>query len=87
MCVLSGCTAVGKECKVRSLQLKVASIYIRVCGDEAEVGISPLWDNIGRHEYTAVGTAEEVLNELKQLAEDVLKAVKELEDMSREQAT
>jgi hypothetical protein len=71
------------ECRVRSLQLQAANIYIRVCGGEAEVGISPLWDTIGRHEYIATGTAEEVAKELKQLAEDILKAVKELEDMAR----
>jgi len=71
-----------KECKVRRLQLQAANIYIRVCGDEAEVGISPAWDTIGRHEYIAAGTAEEVAEELKQLAEDILKAVKELEDMA-----
>jgi hypothetical protein len=65
----------GKECKIISLQLQAANIYIRVCGGEAEVSISPVRDTIGRHEYTAVGTVEEVVEELKQLAEDILKAV------------
>ena len=61
----------GKECKIISLQLQVANIYIRVCGGEAEVSISPVWG----HEYTAVGTVEEVVEELKQLSEDILKAI------------
>jgi len=74
---------VGKECKVRNLQLQAANIYIRVCGDEAEVGISPAWDNIGRHEYTAFGTVEEVVKSLRRLAEDILEAVKELESVAR----
>jgi hypothetical protein len=69
------------ECKVRNLQLQVANIYIRVCGDEAEVSISPIWDVIFRHGYVAIGKVDEVLNELKQLAEEVLKAVEELQKM------
>jgi hypothetical protein len=69
------------ECKVRNLQLQVANIYIRVCGDEAEISISPIWDVIFRHEYVAIGKVDEVLNELKQLAEEILKAVEELQKM------
>jgi hypothetical protein len=52
--------------------------------DEAEVGISPAWDIIGRYEYVVVGTVDEVIKELKQLAEDILKAAKELEDIAKE---
>jgi hypothetical protein len=69
-------------CEFRSIQLRVASVYIRVCGDEAEVRVSPAWDNIGRHEYVAFGTVEEVLSELKQLAEGIMKAVEVLENMA-----
>ena len=72
------------NCKLRNLHLKVASIYVKVCKDEAEARISPIWDAIGRHEYLAIGAVDEVLNELKQLAEDILCAVKALEDMVRE---
>jgi hypothetical protein len=68
-------------CELRSLQLQVANIYIRVCGDEAEVGISPTWDTTGRHEYVVVGTIDDVINELKQLVEDILKAIKTIEYM------
>ena len=63
------------------MQLQVASIYIRVCGDRAEVGISPLWDNIGRHEYVAIGAVDEVIEELRKLAEDIQRASKAIEDM------
>jgi len=69
-------------CEFRSVWLRVASVYIRVCGDEAEVRVSPAWDSIGRHEYVAVGTVSEVLSELLQLAEDILKAVEVLESMA-----
>ena len=72
------------DCKLRNLQLKVASIYVKVCKAEAEARISPIWDAIGRHEYLAIGAVDEVLNELKQLAEDILNATKALEDMVRE---
>ena len=69
---------------MRNLHLKVASIYVKVCKDEAEARISPIWGTIGRHEYLAIGAVDEVLNELKQLAEDILNATKALEDMARE---
>ena len=72
------------DCKLRNLQLKVASIYVKVCKDEAEARISPIWDAIGRHEYLAIGAVDEVLRELKQLAEDILNATKAFEDMVRE---
>jgi hypothetical protein len=71
------------ECKVKLMRLQVANVCIRVCGDEVEVGISPPWDTIGRHEYVVVGTVDEVIKELKQLAEDILKAVKAFEYMVR----
>jgi hypothetical protein len=50
-----------------------------VCGDEAEVRVSPAWDSVGRHEYVAVGSVGEVVKELRQLAEDILRAVEALE--------
>jgi hypothetical protein len=62
----------------------VASIYIRVCGDEAEVRVSPVWDSVGRHEYVAVGSVGEVVGELRQLAEDILRAVEALENVAGE---
>jgi hypothetical protein len=74
----------NSECRAKVLQLQAAQVYIRVCGDEAEVGISPSWDSIGRHEYIAAGAVDEVIKELKQLAEDVLKAAKALEDIIKE---
>jgi hypothetical protein len=63
------------------MQLCAASIYIRVCGDQVEVSISPLWDNIGRHEYVAIGTVDEVLEELRKLAEDIQRVSRAIEDM------
>jgi hypothetical protein len=63
------------------MHLRAASIYIRVCGDRAEVGISPLWDNIGRHEYVAIGSVDEVLEELRKLAEDIQRVSKAVMDM------
>ena len=69
------------DCESRRLQLQVSNIYIRVCGDEAEVGISPIWDTIGRHEYIVVGKVDDVVNELRRLAEDILKVIKALEYM------
>jgi len=74
----------GVDCKLRDLQLKVARIYVEVCKDEAEARISPIWDVIGRYEYVAVGTVDEVIKKLKQLTEDILKAVKALEDIAEE---
>jgi hypothetical protein len=71
----------GSECIVKHLTLSVSNIYIRVCGDEAEVGVSPLWDSIGRHEYVVVGTVGEVLNELRKLAEDIRVASKSIDDV------
>jgi hypothetical protein len=68
-------------CELSSLQLKVANIYIRLYGDRVEVGISPVWNTTGRHEYVVVGTIDDVINELKQLVEDILKAIKALEYM------
>lgn len=69
------------NCIARTLQLKVANIHIRMCGDEVEVGITPIWDNIERYEYIAIGKVNEVINELKQLSQDILEAVKELEEI------
>lgn len=69
------------NCIARTLQLKAANIHIRMCGDEVEVGISPIWDNIERHEYVAIGKVDEVINELKQLSQDILEAVKVLEEI------
>jgi hypothetical protein len=74
----------GVECRSKFLQLRVSGVYIRVCGDEAEVSISPIWDTIGRHEYTVTGKVSEVLGELKQLCEEVEKAVEELQRMAGE---
>jgi hypothetical protein len=67
------------ECRSKLLQLQASTIFIRVCGDEAEVSISPAWDVVGRHEYIIVGKVEEVLDELKQISEEVRKAVEELQ--------
>jgi hypothetical protein len=55
-----------------------------VCVNSVEVDISPSWDSIDRHKYVAVGVVDEVIKELKQLAEDILKSIKALEDMVRE---
>jgi hypothetical protein len=50
----------------------------------ATVRISPKWDIVDRYEYLIVGTIWEVLDELKKLAEDVLKVVKALEGLVEE---
>jgi hypothetical protein len=50
----------------------------------ATVRISPKWDVVGRHEYLITGTVEDALNELRKLAEDLLKAVKALKELVEE---
>jgi hypothetical protein len=67
------------ECRSKLLQLQASTIFIRVCGGEAEVSISPAWDVVGRHEYIIVGKVEEVLDELKRISEEVRKAIEELQ--------
>jgi hypothetical protein len=67
------------ECKVKILALQVANVYIRICGDEVEVDISPPWDNIGRHEYIFIDKIDKAVEGLKQLAKEILSVVEELE--------
>jgi hypothetical protein len=74
----------GSECRVKRLILSVSNIYIRVCGNSVEVDISPSWDSIGRHEYIAVGTVDEVLNEISKLVEDIRRVSKAIEDIVNE---
>jgi hypothetical protein len=69
------------ECKVKLIRLQVANVYIRVCGDEVEVDISPPWDNIGRHEYIFIDKIDNAIEGLKQLAKEILIVVEELEKM------
>jgi len=69
------------ECKVKLIRLQVANVYIRVCGDEVEVDISPPWDNIGRHEYIFIDKIDNAIEGLKQLAKEILILVEELEKM------
>ena len=66
---------------MKELQLQVANIYIRVCGDDAEVGISPPWDIVGRHEYIFIDKIDRAVDGLKQLAKEILIVVEELEKM------
>jgi hypothetical protein len=72
------------ECIVNRFALSVSNIYVRVCGDRVEVGISPSWDSIGRHEYIIIGSVDEVLNGLSKLIEDIMYASKAIEDMVKE---
>jgi hypothetical protein len=69
------------ECKVKRLALQVANVYVRVCGDEVEVDISPPWDIIGRHEYILIDKIDKAVEGLKQLAKEILVVVEELEKM------
>ena len=71
----------GSECRAEILHLQSANVYIRLCGDVAEVGITPPWDNIERHEYIAIGKVDKVINDLRQLAKELLSVANELEKM------
>jgi len=73
----------GSECKVKLMRLQVANVYIRICGDEVEVDISPPWDIIGRHEYIFIDKIDKAIDGLKQLANEILTVVEELEKMVR----
>jgi hypothetical protein len=74
----------GSECKETLKRLQVANIFIRVCGDEVEVDLSPPWDVVGRHEYVFIGKIDKAIDGLKQLAKEILDVVEELEKMARE---
>jgi hypothetical protein len=79
-----GVELMSSECRVKHLSLSVSNICIKVCENSVEVSISPSWDSLGRHEYIAVGTVDEVLNELNKLVEDIQRASKAIEDMVME---
>ena len=70
------------EYHTKILNLSSSRIVVELRGGTATVRISPRWDVVGRHEYLIVGTIWEVLDELKKLVEDLLKAVKALEELA-----
>lgn len=70
------------EYHTKILSLSSSRIVVELRGGTATVRISPKWDIVDRHEYLIVGTIWEVLDELKKLVEDLLKAVKALEELA-----
>jgi hypothetical protein len=72
------------ECKEKLMRLQVANVYIRLCGVEVEVGISPPWDTTGRHEYVFIDKIDRAVEGLKQLSKEILFVADELEKMVKE---
>jgi len=64
------------------LHLSSSVVVIELRDGLATVRISPKWDAVGRHEYLITGTVEDTLNELRKLAEDLLKATKALKELA-----
>jgi hypothetical protein len=71
-----------REHHTKSIRLSSSVVTIELRDGIAVVRISPKWDIVGRHEYMITGTVEDTLNELRELAEDLLKAVKALEELA-----
>jgi hypothetical protein len=78
-----GVVGVG-EYHMKSLRLSSSVVTIELRDGMATVRISPKWDVAGRYEYLITGAVEDTLNELRKLAEDLLKAVKALEELVEE---
>ena len=76
-----GVVGVG-EYHTKILNLSSSRIVVELRGGTATVRISPKCDAVGRHEYLIAGTVGDALDELRKLAEDLLKAAKALKELA-----
>ena len=68
---------------MKSLHLSSSRVVVELRGGVAVVRITPRWDVAGRHEYLVIGSVEDVIEELRELAEDVQRAVEAVEELAR----